>query len=33
MREKLKAAIYEALKELADYDAGRITRTANAMRN
>lgn len=32
MREKLKAAIYEALKELADYDAGRITRTANAMR-
>ena len=32
MRTKIKEAIYEALRELADYDAGRITRTANAMR-
>ena len=32
MQNKLKDAIYEALKELADYDGRRITSTAVAMR-
>lgn len=32
IQAKLKTAIYEALKELAEYDAGRITRTAAALR-
>ena len=32
VQARLKAAIYEALKELADYDAGRITRTAALLR-
>ena len=32
IQAKLKAAIYEALKELADYDPGRITRTAASLR-
>ena len=32
IQARLKAAIYEALKELADYDAGRITRTAASLR-
>ncbi|MBQ9564281.1 MAG: helix-turn-helix domain-containing protein [Synergistaceae bacterium] len=32
VQARLKEAIYEALKELADYDAGRITRTAALLR-
>ena len=32
IQARLKAAIYEALKELAEYDAGRITRTAASLR-
>ncbi|MBR0034780.1 MAG: hypothetical protein IJP54_03795, partial [Synergistaceae bacterium] len=31
--KKLKDAIYEALKELADYDSEKITRTAAILRN
>lgn len=32
IQAKLKTAIYEALKELADYDAGRIARAAAAVK-
>ena len=32
IQAKLKVAVYEALKELADYDPGRITRTAASLR-
>ncbi len=32
IQARLKEAIYEALKELADYDAGRITRAAASLR-